>query len=132
MNNETCNIDWSAVAAWIALAVAIISPILTAIINNVHERKMKKLEFALSREVDMISEYLDITSREILISGISDNYNKIYSKIFFYVPRSVWAEIEELNRIMTFGKEADAIFADKDKCMEKLISISKKLNNEIK
>lgn len=131
MNNETCNIDWSAVAAWIALAVAIISPILTAIINNVHERKMKKLEFALSREVDMISEYLDITSREILISGISDNYNKIYSKIFFYVPRSVWAEIEELNRIMTFGKEADAIFADKDKCMEKLISISKKLNNEI-
>ena len=115
MNNETCNIDWSAVAAWIALAVAIISPILTAIINNVHERKMKKLEFALSREVDMISEYLDITSREILISGISDNYNKIYSKIFFYVPRSVWAEIEELNRIMTFGKEADAIFADKDK-----------------
>ena len=132
MNNETCNIDWSAVAAWIALAVAIISPILTAIINNVHERKMKKLEFALSREVDMVSEYLDITSREILISGISDNYNKIYSKIFFYVPNSAWAEIEELNRIMTSGKESDAIFADKDKCMEKLISISKKLNNEIK
>lgn len=132
MNNETCNIDWSAVAAWIALAVAIISPILTAIINNVHERKMKKLEFALSREVDMVSKYLDITSREILISGISDNYNKIYSKIFFYVPKSVWAEIEELNRIMTSGKESDAIFADKDKCMEKLISISKKLNNEIK
>lgn len=132
MNNEACNTDWSAIAAWIALAVAIISPILTALINNIHEHKMKKLEFALSREVDVISEYLDVTSKEILISGVSENYNKIYSKIFFYVPKSVWAEIEELNRLMLSGKESNAIFADKTKCTEMLISISKKLNKELK
>ena len=34
--------DASALAAWIALIVAIISPILTAIINNRHQTKMKK------------------------------------------------------------------------------------------
>lgn len=131
MDNGACNIDWSAIAAWIALAVAIISPVLTALINNIHEHKMKKLEFVLSREVDMISEYLDVTSKEILISGVSENYSKIYSKIFFYVPKSIWAEIEELNRLMLSGKESNVFFADKTKCMEMLISISKKLNKEI-
>lgn len=36
--------DWNAIAAWIALAVSILTPTVTTIANNVHQRKLKSLE----------------------------------------------------------------------------------------
>lgn len=41
-------IDWSATAAWIALVISvvgtIVGPIVTAIINNCHQLKLRKLD----------------------------------------------------------------------------------------
>ena len=55
---------------------------------------------------------------------------KLYAKIFFYAPKNTWAEIEELNTLMIDGKNSNEFFADKDKCMELLIRISKKMNRD--
>lgn len=130
MNSPTVNstFDWSATAAWIALAIAIISPIITSIINNKHATKIKKMDFDFSTRSKMISEYVEITSREILKSGVSDDYRKIFSQIFLYVPKSTWNDIEKLNSLMLNGKESSKIFADKNECTAMLINICKKLN----
>lgn len=37
-------IDWSATAAWIALAISIISPAITTILTNRHQLKLRKLD----------------------------------------------------------------------------------------
>lgn len=37
-------IDWSATAAWIALAISIISPAITTILANRHQLKLRKLD----------------------------------------------------------------------------------------
>ncbi|CUP51876.1 hypothetical protein [Enterocloster clostridioformis] len=44
MPNIPNNTDWSATAAWIALAISIITPTISLLLNNIHQRKLKQLE----------------------------------------------------------------------------------------
>lgn len=119
------SIDWSATAAWIALVVAIVSPVITAIISNHHQAKMKHLEIIEKRGLDVIENYLAITSREILTTGISDSYRKSYTQIFLYAPSSLHPAIEELNTLIY--NPVDGMSPDKEKCTTLLIKISKAL-----
>lgn len=119
------NIDWSATAAWIALAVAIISPVITTIISNHHQARMKHLEIIEKRGLDIIENYLAITSREILTTGISEPYQKSYAQIFLYAPKSIHSDLEELNTLIY--NPIDGMFPDKEKCTALLIKISKAL-----
>jgi hypothetical protein len=127
MNSTTTanNIDWGTVAAWIALAVAIISPIITSIINNIHLSKMERLKIINNRGLDVIEEYITITSREILTLGISENYEKCYAKIFIYAPDSLHKTLHELNDLIcSCGNNS---FPNKIECQKLLIKISKSL-----
>lgn len=124
MKNIT-SIDWSATAAWIALAVAIISPIITTIISNFHQAKMKHLEILENRGLDVIENYLAITSKEILTTGISESYQKCYAQIFLYTPKSIYSDLEELNILICHPE--NEMFPDKEKCMLLLVRISKSL-----
>ncbi|WP_312636349.1 hypothetical protein [Oscillibacter sp.] len=119
------NIDWSATAAWIALVVAIISPIVTSIINNRHLSKIKKMEIIQQRGLAVIEEYISVTSREILITGVSDAYEKIYAKVFIYVPKSLHSQLEELNSLICDC--GNTSFPDKEKCQKLLVKISQSL-----
>lgn len=77
---DTSNIDWNATAAWIALAVAIISPIITTIIANCHQSEMKRLEIMEKRGLDIIENYISITSKEKqsdLVSYIQEHESEI-------------------------------------------------------
>lgn len=42
------NYDWNTAAVWIALAISIITPTISLIMSNIHQRKLKKLEFLSS------------------------------------------------------------------------------------
>lgn len=121
----TDSIDWSAAAAWIALIVAIISPIATAIISNAHQSKIKRLEIMEQRGLKIIEDYLAVTSREILTTGISDNYQKCYAQIFLYTPKKLHKDLEELNRLISHP--VNNMFPDKEKCSCLLLKISKEL-----
>ena len=44
MPNIPNNTDWSATSAWIALAISIITPTISLLLNNIHQRKLKQLE----------------------------------------------------------------------------------------
>lgn len=125
------NITWAMIIAGIALLTSIISPIITTIINNCHQTKLKKIEFSHSIKVKVYNEYIDITSREILISGISEEYKKIYAKIFLYAPNKLWSSIKLLNDMIINDKNSEKIFCDEEKCLKILIEISKELNKSI-
>lgn len=122
---STNSIDWSATASWIALTVAIVSPIITTIISNHHQAKMKHLEIIEKRGLDVIENYLAITSREILTTGISEPYQKSYAQIFLYAPSSIHPALEEINTLIY--KPVNGMFPDKEKCTTLLIKISKAL-----
>jgi len=128
--NSSNSIDWSSTAAWIALAIAIIIPILNSIISNRHAIKLKELDFFQKTRMEMLSQYIDETSSEIKYTGHSEEYEKIYNKIFLYAPEDVWADIEKLDLMINTQKEKSYTTSkqDKQECTRLLIHIAKKFS----
>ncbi|MEE0211081.1 MAG: hypothetical protein UEP78_03370 [Negativibacillus sp.] len=102
--------DASALAAWIALIVAIISPILTAIINNHHQTKMKKIEMSIASKLKIIEDYLSSAGQIIYHNGESDteSYSISIGRIYSASPRSLWEKISILDEMIYSGNWEDA------------------------
>ena len=124
-------ITWAMIISGIALLTSIVSPIITSLINNHYQTKIKEKEFSHSIKVQVFNEYIEMTSREILIAGLSEDYNKVYTKIFLYAPKRLWNDIEKLYNQMVAGKKSNSYFCDKKSCQELLIKITKELNKEL-
>lgn len=102
--------DASALAAWIALIVAIISPILTAIINNHHQTKMKKIEMSTASKLKIIEDYLSSTGQVIYHNGESDteSYSISIGRIYSAAPRFLWEKISILDEMIYSSNWEDA------------------------
>lgn len=102
--------DASALAAWIALIVAIISPILTAIINNRHQTKMKKIEMSIASKLKIIEDYLSSAGQIIYHNGeaSTESYSIAIGRIYSASPRSLWEKISVLDEMIYSGNWEDA------------------------
>ena len=102
--------DASALAAWIALIVAIISPILTAIINNRHQTKMKKIEMSIASKLKIIEDYLSSAGQIIYHNGeaSTESYSIAIGRIYSASPRSLWEKISVLDEMIYSGNCEDA------------------------
>lgn len=102
--------DASTLAAWIALIVAIISPILTAIINNYHQTKMKKIEMSIASKLKIIEDYLSCTGQVIHHHGDADieAYGTAVGKIYLASPRFLWEKISNLDKMIYSRNWEDA------------------------
>ena len=94
--------DASALAAWIALIVAIISPILTAIINNHHQTKMKKIEMSIASKLKIIEDYLSSAGQIIYHNGeaSTESYSIAIGRIYSASPRFLWEKISLLDEMI--------------------------------
>lgn len=98
-------IDWNATAAWIALAVSIITPTVSLFINNRHQRKLKQLELLnqkatefYSKQCDVFTKYLrHVTNHVYSISSDFFEYNTSYHELFMYVPQEHWSLLTSLD-----------------------------------
>ena len=91
------DIDWSTTAAWIALAVAVLSPLLTALINNHHNRKMKMLEIFHARRFEAISAYL-VAAGNVTADPTSENIAECLQALgnaTIYMPIELYLEAEK-------------------------------------
>lgn len=102
--------DWSATAAWIALVISIvgtfIGPIITAIINNRHQLKLRKLDIKQrsvetyeTRRHEAINTFLSevgdcVTYSTCGTPGLS--CGKAYFNVYKYVPADMWPELDQL------------------------------------
>lgn len=77
------------------------------------------------RGLKIIEDYLAITSKEILTTGISDTYRKCYAQIFLYAPQKIQKDLEELNHLIS--NPVNNMLPDKEKCSSLLLKISKEL-----
>lgn len=117
MVSETNTIDWNATAAWIALAVSIVTPTLSLLLNNIHQRKLKNLEFEHSIELDhyhqmenVFKDFLDnVSSKLHLMGSFSKDYELAYHKLFLYVPKEYWKTLKDFNEIFLANNNPKAI-----------------------
>lgn len=92
------SIDWNATAAWIALAVSIITPTISLFINNRHQRKLKQLELLnqkaaefYSKQCNVFTKYLrNVTEHIHAVGGSIFNYDTSYHELFMYIPEKHW------------------------------------------
>ena len=93
-------INWSAIISGIALVAAVISPILTAIINNRHEIKMYNQRYYKEHRADVIENYIRYTGSISKHSATSEDfrqYGKYSKEIYLYLPDDLWCTIDSIH-----------------------------------
>lgn len=103
------DVDWSATAAWIALAISIIgtiaSPLITTWLTNKHQLKMYKLKSEANR-IDKINDartaalnaFISNTGKCISVTSLDNisDFGSSYFAAYQYVPEEYWSELDSL------------------------------------
>ena len=140
MISETNTIDWNATAAWIALAVSIVTPAISLLLSNIHQRKLKKLEFKnaliLKQYGEMesaIIEYHKCVSTKLhtISAEAPTNYELAYRKLFLFIPKEYWKTLEEFNETLLANNDSDAIQEQYLKVTEILASLLQETQRQI-
>lgn len=111
------SLNWSAVISGIALIVAIISPVVTTILNNRHQDKMWIRDNFSRHKTEVIENYVKSTGT-VLKKATTDtlaDYGNCYGEIFFYTPESVWPLIEKIDKAIVYRairEEEQQIFVE--------------------
>ena len=82
-----------------AAIAAIIAPVLTALINNLHQYRMRKLEMVQDKKIQAIQEYAESCSSYIAQNHRAElsEYSKSYGKIFLYADKKHWKDIQAVH-----------------------------------
>lgn len=108
-------IDWNATLTGIALVAAIVSPVITTILTNRFQLKMKKRELLDQRRLDVINGYLEAASEALYSFGASHSFQQYSAVIFLYAPRELHEKIRKLNKLLSgaeFSDECAALLYD--------------------
>lgn len=106
-------IDWSATAAWIALVISIIgtlaSPIITAIITNKHQIKLREQDIKQKTaekyedaRTSAINSFIANTGRYLtsLNNESTEDFSKSFHIVYQYVPETMWNELDQLYKLL--------------------------------
>lgn len=82
-----------------AAIAAIVAPVLTALLNNHHQYRMRKLDIFQDERIKSIQAYTESCSNYIENSYAQEKseYLKAYGRIFLYTRRKHWPEIESVH-----------------------------------
>lgn len=119
-------IDWSASAAWIALVVAIIAPVLTTIINNRHQEKMKEHELFEARKLDAIENYLRYAGKASYQIGVPEEFAFYKATIYLYASPAIHDKISKLNKLIE-----DTNFSDETAQLLSEVAIDLRHENKV-
>lgn len=107
--------NWSDAPGWIALIVAVISPIATSLINNRSNYKLKVLDSFQSRKLEAIEGYLRHASDSLYLEGETRDFAMHKYLIFFHAPRYVHNKIREFHALIgeeTSRKNAELLLTE--------------------
>ena len=114
------------IVAMVAAISAILAPILTALLNNRHQYKIRKLELLQAERIKAIQDFLSACSNYITsyTKPTKDEYYRRYGEIFLHVNKKHWKSIEDLNADIENGQARSA--------SEKLTKVCQALSEEMK
>lgn len=120
--------DWGAKASWIALIVAIISPAITAYLNNRFQLKAKSIDYEFSKQSEYYQyqkncyeNFIKFASKQIETDYKSERieFCECFHKMLLYLPKSNWDEAKTLYESIT-NRNPDAL--EKRYCFTKTLS----------
>jgi len=88
----------SIIIAIAALAFSVVSPVITAWLNNSHQLKMKQIEFNLERRAQAIENYVRAIGETIHTKRPDLTHcGSSYGEIFLYLPEELWPLVKQIN-----------------------------------
>lgn len=107
--NQIQPLDWSATAAWIALIISIIGtitgPLVTTLLTNRHQLKLREMEFKqnqLDRNESLrykaINNFISNTGKFLAHPDpkTAKEFGRTYHNIYIHVPIYLWPELDSL------------------------------------
>ncbi len=90
------------IMACITTVSAIAAPIITALINNRFQLKLKQLEIYEKKRIEVINRYVSAVSSYVTkpSSSSEDDLFVIMNSVFLYAPPKVWKDISNLNSLI--------------------------------
>lgn len=125
--------DTSTWIAFIALAVSILSPLVTAFINSCFSLKTHNDDFFRKPAAEIIENYLKSAGAAIvypLSKEIFATYAQCFGEVFLYVSKKSWCDIEELNEKILAIQNGMRSSEAKSKAFELLSCISQDISKE--
>ena len=115
-----CNTEWAntVTAAWIALAVSIITPAISLLLNNIHQRKLKETELKNALIIKQYDEMKNViieyhkcvsTKLHMISAGAISEYELAYRKLFLFVPNEHWETLEKFNKTLLSNIDSASI-----------------------
>lgn len=90
------------IVSLVAAIAAIIAPVVSSLINNHYQLKVKKLELYEERRIKIINDYVSSVSMCIQ-SATDENINemcKTFNSIFLYTSPDLWDDLNKLNKLI--------------------------------
>lgn len=110
--NENIILNPAFIVSLSALAISVLSPFITAAINNRHERKMFRLHFYEQHRAEVIEAYVSSAGR-CIYGGFMCNdvaeFGSICGEIFTYIDSAHWDLISQLNYQIQISDSKNAI-----------------------
>lgn len=116
-------IDWDATVAWIAFAVAVITPCITTYLNNRFQLKLKAIEITqkshdeyITKLTSVYTNYLETTAKLLLEHSYLEEYtaySRAYHTMFLYVSEPLHKSLEQLDSMISnknFNNESADLF----------------------
>lgn len=117
--------DITVIVAMIAAISAIVAPVVTALINNRYQLKLRRIEMYEQKRIEVINEYASAVNSYLnhISTCSGTNFAKYKQTIFLYAPHSAWSIIEKMNNYID-EKELDKANALLPKLMKELSSVT--------
>lgn len=113
------------IVACITAISAIFAPIITAVVNNRHQLKMKQIELYEENRIATINQYVSTVSCYLNRPSTNElvEMSGVLNSIYLYVPKKIWKDISNLNMLIENNQL--------DKARQILPDISQKLSPSI-
>ena len=100
----------------ITAASTVVVPIVTAVINNRHSSKMKRIEMFAEKRIDTVNRYVSDVGRYLTGQKYDDEGEMGASlcSVYLYVPKELWADLDLLYEKIRTGEidEAQKLFPE--------------------
>lgn len=122
--------DWSGLVAMAVSICALISPILTAICNNWHQRKMKQMEYDHQEREDHLKREREIYEGYIRAAGAAvqsetlDNLSEFGSHsalAMYYAPKELREDMLSLERLVKRTSATQDLHSMKVELLNKIV-----------
>lgn len=96
--NDFSNIPWTAIISAITLLAAILSPIITTVINNRHIEKMENTNYYEKHRAEVIENYIKSAGAKISFPDKENQefYGRNSKEIYLYLSSDYWDLLDDI------------------------------------